>query len=140
MLYSRIVNNRINNIHKRAPRLACKGNQFSVKELLETKTILWQLIKKLKILATVIFKAKLVSEIIKGAWLDGPNVKSTYYGLLPIKHLVPQIWELRLQNKEKSASLNEFKTKVKPWYPDQCTCRLCKFSLGQLGFTGSIHT
>ena len=68
------------------------------------------------------------------------NVKSTYYGLLPIKHLVPQIWELRLQNKEKSASLNEFETKVKSWYPDQCTCRLCKFNIGQLGFTGSIHT
>ena len=50
---------------------------------------------------------------MKGAWLHCPNVKSTYYGLLPIKHLVPQIWELGLQNKEKSDKLNEFETKVK---------------------------
>ena len=44
--------------------------------------------------------------------VDGPNVKSTYYGLLSIKHLVPQISELRFQNKEKSDVLNEFETKV----------------------------
>ena len=54
-------------------------------------TILWQLIKKLKILATVIFQVKLVSEVMKGAWLDGPNFKSTYYGLLLIKQLEPKI-------------------------------------------------
>ena len=35
MLYIRRLNNCINNIHKRAPRLTCKGNQFSYKELLE---------------------------------------------------------------------------------------------------------
>ena len=42
------------------------------------------------------------------AWFDGPNVKNTYYDTLPIKHLVPQIWELGLQNKEKSDTLKEF--------------------------------
>ena len=57
------------------------------------------------------------------SWLDGPNVKTTYYGLLPIKHLLPQIWVLDLQSKEKSdfESEEEFETKVKSWYPDQCT-------------------
>ena len=45
---------------------------------------------------------------MKGAWIDGRNVKSNYCGLLPIKHLLPQIWKLGLQNKEKSNTLNEF--------------------------------
>ena len=35
MFYNRRLNNRINNIHRRIPRLTCKGNQFSYKELLE---------------------------------------------------------------------------------------------------------
>ena len=97
------------------------------------------MIKKLKILATVIFKVKLVSEIMTGAWLHGRNVKSTYYGDLSIKHLVPKIWELGLQNTEKFNTLNEFGTKVESWYPDHCSCRLCKFYLWQLGFIGIMH-
>ena len=49
--------------------------------------VLWQSIKKLKILATAIFNVKLVSEMMRGAWIDGVYVKSTYHGLLKIKHL-----------------------------------------------------
>ena len=139
MLYGRRLNNSICYVHKRAPILTCKGNQFSYKKLLEEDGLLCQLIKKLKILATVIFEIKLVSEIMRGAWLDGPNVKSTCYGILLIKDLVSQIWELGLQTKEKSDTLNEFETKVKPWYPDQFTSKLPKFYIGQLGFIGSIH-
>ena len=41
------------------------------------------------------------------------HVKTTYYGLLSIKHLAPQIWELVPQNRECKA-LNESKTKIKP--------------------------
>ena len=76
---------------------------------------------------------------MRGAWLDGPNFRSTWYGILPIKDLVSQIWELGLQNKEKSDTLNEFETKVKSWYPDQYMSKLCKFYIEQLGFIGSIH-
>ena len=35
MLYNLRLENRINNIYKRAPRLKCKGNQFLYKELQE---------------------------------------------------------------------------------------------------------
>ena len=90
-------------------------------------------------MTAVIFEVKLLSEIMKGAWIDGRNVKSNYYSLLPIKHLLPQIWKLGLQNKEISDTLNEFKNKVKSWYPDRSTCRLCKLYIGQFCFTGSIH-
>ena len=51
---------------------------------------------------------------MRGAWLDGPNVKSTYYGLLPIKKFVPKIRELGLQNKEKSDTLNEMRLRSNP--------------------------
>ena len=51
---------------------------------------------------------------MKSAWLNVPNVKSTYHGLLPIKQLVPQIWKLGLQDEEKSDPLNEMKLKSNP--------------------------
>ena len=62
------------------------------------------------------------------------NVKTTYYGLLSIKYLVPQIWELVQQSVRICKTLNEFKTKIKCCYPDHCPCKLCKTYIAQLGF------
>ena len=62
------------------------------------------------------------------------NVKTTYYGLLSVEHLAPQISELAPQSLRKCKTLNEFKTKIKSWYPDHCPCRLCKTYSEQLGF------
>ena len=67
------------------------------------------------------------------------NVKTTYYGLLSIKHLAPQIWELVPQSIRKCKTLNEFKTKIKSWYPDHCPSRLCKTYIAQLGFMWSVY-
>ena len=62
------------------------------------------------------------------------NVKTTYYGLLSIKHPAPLIWGLVPQGVRKCKILNEFKTNIKSWYPDHCPCRLCKTDIAQLGF------
>ena len=53
------------------------------------------------------------------------NVKTTRYGLLSIKHLTPK-------GIRKCKTLNEFKTKIKSYYPDHCPCR--PIYIGQLGF------
>ena len=41
------------------------------------------------------------------------NVRTTYYGLLSIKQLAPQIQELVPQSVIKCKTLNDFKTKIK---------------------------
>ena len=41
------------------------------------------------------------------------NVRTTYYGLLSIKQLAPQIQELVPQSVTKCKTLNDFKTKIK---------------------------
>ena len=41
------------------------------------------------------------------------NVKTVYYGLLSIKHLAPQIWELVPQNIRKCKTLNNLVSR--PW-------------------------
>ena len=56
MLYSRTINNRINNIHKRALRMAYKDNQSSFKQLLEKYHSVTVYHKNLQVLVTEIFK------------------------------------------------------------------------------------
>ena len=151
MLHSGTLNNGINNIHERALRLTYQDNKSSFKQLLEKDHSVTVHQKNLQVLFTEIFEVKdnLASDIMKKVCeLKEPpynlrsesnhftcrNVKTTYYGLLSIKHLAPQIWELVPQSIRKCKTLNEFKTKIKSWYPDHCPCRLCKTYVAQLGF------
>ena len=150
MLHSRTLNNRINNIHERALRLTYKDNKSSFKQLLEKDHSVTVHQKNLQVLVTEIFKVKnnLAPDIMKDVFeLKEPpynlrsesnhsarrNVKTTYYGLLSIKHLASQIWELVPQSIRKNKTLNEFKTKIKSWYPHHCPYRLCKTYIAQLG-------
>ena len=111
MLHSRTLNNRINNIHERALRLTYKDNKSSFKQLLEKDHSVTVHHKNVEVLVTEIFKVKnnLACDIMKDVFeLKEPsynlrsesnhfthrNVKTIYYGLLSIKHLAPQIWEL----------------------------------------------
>ena len=107
--------------------------------------------KNVQVLVTEIFKVKndLALDVMKDvSELKEPpynlrsesnhftrrNVKTTYYGLLSIKHLAPQMWELVSQSLRKRKTLNEFKTNIKFWYPAHCSYRLCKTYITQLGF------
>ena len=60
MFHSRTLNNRINNIHERALRLAYNDNQSSFKELLEKDHSVTVHHKNLQALATEIFKVKTI--------------------------------------------------------------------------------
>ena len=130
MLHSRTLNNRINNSNKRVLRLTYKDNQSSFKQLLEKDISVRSHHKNLQVLVNDIFKVKndLAPDIMKGVFeLKEPpynlrsesnhftrrNVKTTYYGLLSIKQLAPQIWELVPQSIKKYKTLNELKSKIK---------------------------
>ena len=151
MLHSPTLNNRINNIHEKALRLTYKDNQSSFKQLLEKDHSVTVHHKNLQGLVTEIFKIKniLAPDIMKDVFelKESPynlrsesnhftrrNVKTTYYGLLSIKHLAPQILELVPYSVGKCKTLNELKTKIKSWYPDHCPCNLCKTYIAQLDF------
>ena len=157
MLHSRTLNKCINNIQVRALRLKYKDNQSSFKELLKNNNHSVTVHhKNLQVLTTEIFKIKndLVTDIMKDLFelieslynlRSGPNyltrgnAKATYYSLSSIKILAPQLWELVPQSVRKCKNLNEFKTKIKSWYPDHCACRLCKTYIAQLGFILSAY-
>ena len=95
MLHSRTLNNRINNVHKRALRLTYKDNKSSFKQLLEKYHSVTVHQKNLQVLVTEIFKVKnnLAPDIMKDVFeLKEPpynlrsesnhftcrNVKTTY--------------------------------------------------------------
>ena len=61
----------------------------------------------------------------KGYW-EAPNVKTVNYGLESIRYRGPKTWEILPEQIKEAKSLLEFKTKVRNWKPQGCTCRLCK--------------
>ena len=62
------------------------------------------------------------------------NAKSTHYGIQSMRRLGPKIWNIVPQNIRESILLNEFKSLIKFWKPDNCPCRLSKNYIAQLGF------
>ena len=143
-----------NNTHEGALTLTFKDNQSSFKQFLEKNHSMTVHHKNVQVLVTQIFKVKNilatnimtdVSELKEPTYIlqsesnhfTCRNGKITYYGLLPVNHLAPQIWELVPQSVGKCKTLNECKTKIKSWYPDHCPCRLGKTCKVQLGFIWS---
>ena len=62
------------------------------------------------------------------------NRKTVEYGIETVTYRAPLLWA-NLQSECKNAkSLEEFKSKIKTWKCDFCTCRLCKNYIQTLGF------
>ena len=62
------------------------------------------------------------------------NVHTVFNGTETIAFRGPKTWELVPEDIRNSASLTEFKSKIKNWEPKGCTCRLCKVYFNQIGF------
>ena len=63
-----------------------------------------------------------------------PNARTVYNGLESIRYRGPKIWESLPTTIKESKTLAEFKTKIKMWKDPNCTCRLCKTYITNLGF------
>ena len=50
------------------------------------------------------------------------NVKTVTYGSQTLSSLGPQIWDLLPIELQNLTSLNAFKSKIKSWSIEQCTC------------------
>ena len=63
-----------------------------------------------------------------------PKVRTVVYGTETIRYRGPKTWELLPEEIKEAKSLIEFKSKIKAWKPQGCTCRLCKLFIPHLGF------
>ena len=62
------------------------------------------------------------------------NVNSVHYGTNSLRFLGAQLWN-KLPNEFKTIeSLSVFKRKIKKWRIPDCSCRLCKTYVAQVGF------
>ena len=150
MFHSRTLNHKINKLHERALRIVYKNDELTFQQLLEKDNSLTIHDRNLQKLAVEMYKVKHnlspmpVQELFrkhdnacglrnKGCWVL-PNVKTVNYGLETIRYRGPKTWDLLPGEIKESKSLVEFKTKIKKWKPQGCTCRLCREYIFNLGY------
>ena len=150
MFHSRILNNRINKLHERALRLVYKDTHLTFEELLRKDGTFSIHHRNLQKLVTEVYKAKnnLSPSLMKDIFPDrklpynlrnintikSTNVHTVFNGTETIAFMGPKTWGIVPEDIRNSASLTEFKSKIKTWEPKACTCRLCKVYVHELGF------
>ena len=150
MFHNRTLNNKINKLHERALRLVYKNDNCTFQELLEMDNAVTIHDRNLQRLATEMFKVKneisplpiqeLFEEHINyhnlrsNRFWEISKVRTVNYGTETMRYRGPKVWELLPINIKESKSLEEFKYKIKKWKPTDCTCRLCKEFIRNLGF------
>ena len=150
MFHSRKLNNRINRLHERTLRLVYKDSLLTFEELLQKDNSFSIHHRNLQKLATEIYKVKnnLSPTIMEGIFpireipydLRNKNpfrsckVRTVFNGTETISFRGPKSWDIVPEDIKKSMSLSEFKSKIRKWKPEGCSCRLCKVYINKLGF------
>ena len=150
MFHNRTLNNKINKLHERALRLVYQNENATFQELLEMDGSVTIHHKNLQRLAIEMFKVKNklspipIQEIfqehisshdlrVQRSW-EISKVRTVHYGTETVRFRGPKIWEMLPTDIKDSNTLQEFKFRVKHWRPNDCTCRLCKTYIHNLGF------
>ena len=151
MCHNRTYNNKLNRLHERCLQLIYSDKRSIFEDLLEKDNSVSIHHKNLQALAIEMFKVhtktslEIMQEVFQVKEQGNPNlqnqtdfvilqVKSVNHGLESIRILGSKIWESLpnvLKNKE---SVDSFKTAIKRWKPESCSCRLCKTYLQNIGF------
>ena len=65
--------------------------------------------------------------------LKSRNIRTVRYGIETAAFVGSRIWTNMPNEVKESISLNEFKSKIKTWKPENCPCKLCKIYLQRIG-------
>jgi len=150
MFHNRTLNHKINRLHERALRIVYKDENLTFQELLDKDDSVTIHQRNLQRLATEMYKIKnhlspeAMQELFKEktnyhdlrnkrSWETG-KLRTVKYGTETIGNMGPKTWNMVPNNIKESTSLLEFKTKIKRWKPNNCTCRLCRSYIYNLGF------
>ena len=150
MFYSRKLKNEINHIHERAIRPVYKDYTSSFDELLFKDNSFRIHLRNLQKLAIEIFKVKvgIAPDIMKNVFpiIENPydlrnetkfksrNVNTVRYGIGTASFVAPRIWSSIPRSYKECSSVKEFKEKIKFWYPENCSRKLCKNYIYQIGY------
>ena len=70
-----------------------------------------------------------------GTHLASRNMHTAHFGTDTIPSLGPKLWKLIPDKIKHPSTLSAFKAKIKFWTINNCSCRLCKIFVKDLGFT-----
>lgn len=148
MFCSRKMNNRINHIHERALRLVYEDYTSSFDELLLVDNSVCIHHRNIQKVAIEMFKIKnnmapiLISDLFNfqncertKSSFQRPKINSVHNGASSIRNLGPIVWDIMIPKVFHSIdNLEIFKKEIKNWKPDNCTCRLCREYVHNIGF------
>ena len=142
MFHSRMLNNRINNLHERALRIVYKNSSLTFEELLQKDRSFTIHHRNLQKLATEMYKINnnyspvMMKSIFPESTnpynlrsnnpFQSDNVHSVLNGTETLSYRGPKTWLMVPEDIRQTNSLIEFKKRIKLWKPEGCTCRLCK--------------
>ena len=63
-----------------------------------------------------------------------PRIKTVNFGSESIRYRGPQLWFSLPQDIRNTDSLSLFKSKIKRWHAEECSCRLCRPFIPNVGF------
>ena len=152
MFHSRQLNQKINKIQERALRITYKDTESTYSELLQKDCAVTIHTKNLQILMTEMYKTKnelnplFMQEIFRENTLfprynlrsnnefTQPRVRSVSNGTESVRFKGPQLWQTLPLTIRNSENLCQFKNKIKNWFGENCTCRLCRIFIPNLGY------
>ena len=141
MFHCRRLNNKINNVHKKALRIVSSDYESTFQELLDKDASFSVHHRNIQTLAIEICKhiyglsPAIMGEVFKINRTLPYNLrinndfsnrvpKTVKYGTKALPYLAPKIWALFPEKIKEYSYLEAFKSKIRKWKPD-CPCRLC---------------
>ena len=67
-----------------------------------------------------------------------PRINTMYHGTESISNLGSKIWDLVPRNLKDISDLDRFKKAIKQWKLEDCSCKLCKVFMQNVGFLEKI--
>ena len=150
MFHSRRLNNKIKSIHERALRITYRDQIYTFQELLNKDNSVSMHHRNLQSLATEMFKIHrgLSPDILREIFVpkislynlrrnntfERRQVHSVYHGTESLSFLGSKIWDLVPLELKQFEIFEVFKLKIKKWIPFECSCRLCRPYIQQVGF------
>ena len=151
MCCSKELNDKINRVHERCLHLIYNDKQSTFQELLEKDGTFTTHHRNIQYLAIEMFKVvkglspKVFSNLFftrnqesyklrQNSYFVVPKVNTVFIGTESISFIGPKIWNNIPQELKKIENLETFKSTIKKWKPEQCSCRLCKDYITGVGF------
>ena len=150
MFHSRTANKKINKLQERALRFVYNNYDKSFSELLNIDNSFTFHEYSIQVLATEIFKYVngISCELLQNLFTDKtyyhdirsksqlmiPSVHTEMYGKNSLRYFGACLWKIIPTNIKNANSINEFKSKIKKWRPENCPCRLCMDYIPEIGY------